>query len=171
MEKLEKEEKRDKPKRVAQPGKVLGRPIEWTEEKLHELGKELMDHVNEDGVYHLSSFCVKKMKTSSWMTDMTEYPIFSLYHSLAKKILGNKLFRLSMEANPNNWVLKTYMPRYLSEESLAYEDIQRETMAKLQAAKDSGVLEPDHPFWDKLMDYMGDPQAFKRRGRDKVEPK
>lgn len=158
----------EKKKRVAKPGKVLGRPKEWTDEELHKLGKELVEHMKLPGVYHLSSFCAEKMKSQHWLYDMAKYPIFSDYFACAKKILGNKMMRLSMEANPNNWVLKTYMPRYLDEQDFIYEDMKREMMVKLEAAKESGELEPDHPFWEKLMEYVGSPKMFNRRG-DKNE--
>lgn len=151
----------ERKKRVIGKGKKDGRPIEWTEEKLHKLGEELIEHVKQPGVYHLSSFCAEKMRRMEWLYDMKQrYPIFSEYFSCAKQILGNKMMRLSMEASPNNWVLKTYMPRYLEEQHYIYEDIKNEMVAKLEAAKEAGELEPDHPFWDKLMDYVGNPLLF-----------
>jgi len=140
-------------------GRPLGHihPTVYTEEKLHKLGESLIKFVKEDGVWHLSQFSERHKRVDSWIYDLgTKYNIFNEYLTRARRIIGRKMFQYGMEKNPNSWMLKTWMPRFLNERSYHLEDIREETTIKAEATRDAIANDPDHPFWKSFEKYMED---------------
>lgn len=82
-----------------------GRPIEWTPEKLEELGKELIEHVSMAGVYTIESFCIQKEKSVSWLTKTAErHEEFSQTYARAHDILANKLIVKGITEGLDSWI-------------------------------------------------------------------
>jgi len=140
-------------------GRPLGalKPTVYTEEKLHQLGKDLVKCMEEDGVWHLSEFSERHKRVDSWIYDLgTDYKIFAEYLTRARRILGRKMFEYGMEKNPNSWMLKTFMPRLLNARKEVHEELRDEVTIKAEATRDAIAKDPDHPFWKTLEQYMGD---------------
>lgn len=142
--------------------KRVGRPTKYTEPVLQKLGKELIDCVSEDGVWHLSEFAERHERVDSWIFDLsTKYPVFNEYLTRARRILGRKMFAYGMEKNPNCWMLKTWMPRFLGERNYYLDDVREETRIKAEAVRDAIAKDPDHPFWSTFEKYMEDTNSGK----------
>ena len=129
--------KKPVPKKKAAPKKKLGRPLKWTDKALHKIGQELVDYVsNEKGKYGnwtLVGFAALKNYSDSWMTEMDKYPVFSGYLTRARRILGARMMQYGMEKNPNVWMLKTIMPRFLGIKKQIKEDFEEEELIKAKA--------------------------------------
>jgi len=133
-----------------------GRPTEWTDEKLHELGEELVSCVKEDEVWHLSEFAERHEKSAQWINELDgRSKIFSEYVTRARQILGRKLFREGIKGSPSAIQLKHWMPRWLEERHFYFEDVRDEAATKAEATRDAMTNDPDHPFWREFMNYMG----------------
>jgi hypothetical protein len=140
-------------------GRHLGntQPKVYTPEVIEKLGKELIACVEEDGVWHLSEFSERHKKVDSWIYDLGDrYSNFHEYLTRARRILGRKMFEYGMEKNPNSWMLKTWMPRFLNERTYHLDDLKEETTIKAEATRDAITKDPDHPFWSMLGKYMED---------------
>lgn len=134
-----------------------GRPREWTDEKLHELGKELIACVNEEDVWHLSEFAERHQKASCWLHELeNREPIFSKYVTRARQILGRKIFKEGIIGKPSGYQLKHWMPRWLNERHYYFEDVREEAAAKAEAAKEAMTNDPEHPYWDRFMQFIGE---------------
>lgn len=93
----------------------MGVPKFWTEDKLHKLGQDLVDHCKKDNVFHLIDWISKKGKTASWWFSLRkDYPLLVDYHERAREILGNKIVTLAFNAG-NNWAIQTFVPKYLDD--------------------------------------------------------
>lgn len=142
--------------------KKIGRPVKWTEKELEKLGKELIECVKEDGVWHISEFSERHEKSKCWLNELEgRSKIFSKYVTRAREILGRKMFEYGMEKNPNAWMLKTWMPRFLGEREYHLDDVKEETLIKAEAARDAMTKDPDHPFWKEFTKYIGEQQNGK----------
>lgn len=114
------------------------RPIEWTEERLHKLGKELLKCMKQDDVYHISSFFIEsEVKQQNYYSLVEKYPLLAEYHKKAMDILAKKLMYYAMNKTPSHWLIKTYLPRYLNDrdqlEAENYRDELLKAKAKLEA--------------------------------------
>jgi len=90
--------------------------------------------VETQGVWHISEFSEMQKKCPSWIYNLAEdYPSFGEYIKRANKILGRKMFKASMEKNPNQWVIKTFMPKLLGERETVKEAIHDEELTKATA--------------------------------------
>jgi len=109
-----------------------GRPRTWTDEELHKLGKELIKFMEQDGVWHFTEFTDKLGKNHNYLHDLAnQYPeVFSDYLTRVRYILGRKMFKYGMEKNPNSWMIKTFMPRFLGLEKEALKAVEKEEEAK-----------------------------------------
>jgi len=151
----------DEKKKMGRP-KGTRTPVKYTPAVIEKLGKELVSCVEEDGVWHLSEFSERHEKVDSWIYDLAErYPHFHEYLTRARRILGRKMFEYGMEKNPNSWMLKTWMPRFLNERTYHLEDLKEETTIKAEATRDAITKDPDHPFWGMLGKFMEDSENEK----------
>jgi len=137
-------------------GKTKGcrHQIIWTDDKLHELGKELIACVSEPGVWHLSEFSERHERSDSWFHGLVEdYPaILSEYHKRALRILGRKMYKQSMEKSPDKWVIKTFMPRVLGVQKEVNESLETEELIKAQAKIKALKKELKHQ--GEILDYI-----------------
>jgi len=118
-----------------------GRPSIWTEETLHELGRELVAFCQRDDVWHLSKFSLTRGRTEKWLYSIREeHPIFSDYIDAANREIGNKMMNAGMTKSPCMWLLKTFMGRQLGEQEYINSVQEHEELikakAKIKALKD-----------------------------------
>ena len=102
---------------MTKPKKKLGRPTEWTPEKLEKLGKELHDYCRRPDVWHVSEFEVgEKSQSPGWLnTIASRHANFRPILKGAQAILGQKMVKVSMEGGGNNWVIGKFVPMYLKD--------------------------------------------------------
>jgi len=113
----------------------------WTDETLAELGEELIEYMSQDGVWHISEFTDYKKKDLTWIYELARrYRRFTPYLTKTQRLIGRKMFKYGMEKNPNAWMLKTFMPRFLGVRDIVYEELEKEetikAKAKISALKD-----------------------------------
>ena len=109
-------------------------PSKWNEVALHKLGKEIIKMAKEDGVWHITEFAERHEHTDKWMYAIADkYDIFEQYLTRARRILGRKMFKYGMEKNPNVWMLKTFMPRFLGEQEEVNFALATERLIEAQA--------------------------------------
>lgn len=136
-----------------------GRPKEYTDEDIEELGKALIQIANKDHVYHVTEFSELKEKSPTWVYELArQYPKFSEYLTRARTILGRKLLKLSIEENPSQYIQKTFIKRYLSNEfedmnQWVKEDVEMEAKIKAEAVKAANLVEIDPRFAGFLKHY------------------
>lgn len=94
-----------------------GRPREWTEEKLEELGKELLDFAKNTSALHVSKFEMHKGHLPGWLSELaSRYNSFSQFIKGAKCIFGNKILEATMsDCKPHGVTVGKIMPLYLSD--------------------------------------------------------
>lgn len=108
--------------------------ILWTGDKIEKLGKELVSYVSKDGIYHICSFLAHKHMLAQTYYDMVKrYPLLAEYHGVAMEILAHKLIKASMEKSPNQWVIKTYLPRYMNDRKQLEDESYRDELIKAKA--------------------------------------
>lgn len=131
----------------------MGRKREWTDERLHKLGKKLVSHCQLDGVWHITSFEVKEELSDGQLEYLYRtYPkVFLPYYTRALRILGNKIMKKSMDGGGDRWVIKTFLPRYLSCRKWIKEDLEMEALTKAEATKAANVQEIS-PWTQEIMD-------------------
>lgn len=108
-----------------------GRKKEWTDEELHKLGEQLVQHCRRPDVYHIVDFISAKNKSQGWYYRLKrENEILQPYHERAKEILGNKIVNLAFKCG-NNWAIQTFIPRYLKDvDDYLDQKLQRELELK-----------------------------------------
>jgi len=120
-----------------------GHPKEWTEEKLHALGKQLVEVCKEPDVFHIVDFCRSVDKSSAWFYELLrKNPTLGIYHDQAKDILGNKILKLAMKAG-NPWVIKTMLPKYLRDVDEYLDDKKRQEIHWQAEAKRAAEADVD----------------------------
>lgn len=102
---------------MAEAKRKQGRPIEWTPEKLEELGKELLDFALNTPALHVSKFELHKGHLPGWLCELaSRYSSFSQYIKGAKHIFGNKILEATMsDCKPHGVTVGKVMPMYLSD--------------------------------------------------------
>jgi len=89
----------------------------YDEKTLNKLGKELVDFVQGENIYHLCEWTESKGQSYSWWKELhKKYGILLAYHKRAKEILGNKILKNAFECN-NAWAFQTFIPKYLGDVS------------------------------------------------------
>lgn len=144
-----------------------GRPKKYSDADIEKLGKELLDCMNTDGVYHLTEFSEWKEMSPMWTYELAkDYPKFGVYLTRARKILGRKMLKMSMEENPDRWVIKTFLKRYISNEvedvqQWVKDDIAEEAKAKAEAAKAANLNDID-PRVEKFLEILESKPSVKK---------
>lgn len=102
---------------VKKAPKKNGRPVEWTDEKLLKLGKELLEYVKNPKVWHISSFeVIEKGFHPGWLKMIaSRHPSFRAILDSAQSILGNRILESAMRGEGNQWVITTLTPHYLKD--------------------------------------------------------
>jgi len=112
---------------------VGGRPIEWTPEKLKELGEELLDFSQNTVALHVSKFEIHKGHMPGWLAELaSRYPSFSPYIKGARNIFGNKILEASLsDCKPHGVTMGKVMPMYLKD----VKDFHLDVLDKEEAIK------------------------------------
>lgn len=141
---------------------MAGRPREWHDEKLHDLGKKLVKHCKKENVWHLTSFEIEEELYDGCLEYLYQNysEIFLPYYTRALRILGNKMMNKSIEGGGDRWVLKTFMPRYLNFRKWIKEDLEMEALAKAEAAKAANIQDISPwtaeimQHWPKFLEWL-----------------
>jgi len=130
-----------------------GVPLIWTDDKLHELGEELVNHCKREDVFHITDFLGVKKRTSTWFYDLIKkYPLLTDYHEQVREILGNKIVALAFK-NGNNWAIQTFIPKYLSDVDEYLDKKREKDLAMQERAKklaEAGVDERTIALIEKM---------------------
>ena len=113
--------------------KKVGRPEEWTEKKLEELKKELLEYLKRPDVYHIAHFEVhEKGMVPGWLKSIgTRHPKFRPILRMAQAILGLKIMEMAQQGKGDKFITNTFIPFYLRDideykESIKDKDLDRD---------------------------------------------
>ena len=122
-----------------------GRPREWTDELIKELGEKLVKCCEEPNVWHLTHFECKEDLYDGCLEYLCEtYPKqFIPFYTQALRLIGNRMMVRAMDGSVDRWVIKTFMPRYLNCRKWIKEDIEMEAQIKAEAIKAANLPECD----------------------------
>lgn len=148
------------PKRTEQsPGKVKGPEI-WTEEKIRELGDDLLEFVAKPEVIHFCEWAESRKRLDTYFHRLGDkYELWAEYMERARRILASKLLKKAAE-NKGIWVANRYVADWMGERKTDMDKLREETRIKAEATKEAINSDPNHPFWGQLQPYM---EAAKKR--------
>jgi len=112
-----------------------GTRLIWTDEKLHELGENLVNHCGREDVFHITDWLGYQKKSAAWYYDLKiQYPLLADYHDRAKEVLGNKIVALAFK-NGNNWAIQTFIPKYLKDVDNYIDSKRQKELVMIEKAK------------------------------------
>lgn len=113
----------------------MGVHKKYSEEDIHEMGKDLVATIDSDECWHLVYWpVVIKDKTDTWMYNLAvDYPLFGEYLDKARRKLGCKYAKQGMTDRANPWMLRRYMPKWLGDQQWVREEMAKDTEAEAEA--------------------------------------
>jgi len=146
-----------------QSGNLNGAPRKWTDAKLTELGEALIKFMKKKENWHISAFCIEYGIHEKNLYDLaSRYPLLYRYLDDARKIVGHRMYQYGMEKNPNQWMMKTFMPRFLGVEDIVEKSLEKEEFIKAEA-KVKAI--------DQHLESMGDIKEYLESQKVKIEDK
>lgn len=112
----------------------IGRPREWTDEKLIELGEDLIKYVTKRRIWHLSHYEAQKDLPIDCLRYCHENysKMFTPYYKRAMQILGHNLLERAMsEDKCDKFVISVFIPMYLKDVR-KFQDDRREKEVKFK---------------------------------------